>query len=87
MILLCDSEAEVFGTLWHINSEGAMSIIKYGPGQLSLAKEHIPRGEPYFVHANVTGIWRCQGNRPRRRTKRNNTVLVPTWRLNHAHAT
>lgn len=58
MILLCDNETKVFGTLWHIGSDSTLSIIKYGPGQLSLAKEYIPNNEPYFVHANMSNIWR-----------------------------
>lgn len=56
--LLDDHDNSVFGLLYHISVEGAITCVKYGPGQLKLAKEYIPQGERHYVHHKFTNIWR-----------------------------
>lgn len=56
--LLDDYNKSKFGHLYHVSDTGHVTCVCYGPGQLQLAKEYIPRNEKYYLHANGSNVWR-----------------------------
>lgn len=57
MILLCDNDAKVYTELYHVSDEGVITAVRYSHGQVQLAKEYLPRGEPLWKFTPVLS-WR-----------------------------
>ena len=59
MISLIDVHNKIaFAHLYHVAQDGFVTCVEYGPGQLSLAKEYIPRNDTHYIHHKATNIWR-----------------------------
>jgi hypothetical protein len=48
MIVLCDAHAKVYSELYHVSDDGVVTAVRYSHNQIYLAKEHIPRGAPFY---------------------------------------